>query len=425
MSAMMSSGLSINIYGDDLETLQSVSEDVMAIINQVEGFDEVENGQEDGDDVIHLLLDKNKAMSLGLSVAQIYQELASELTVEATSTSVNIDGVEMKVVVKDEVDKLTTENLMDHTFDVSVIDDDNDTVTESHKLSEFATIQNEKGVNSINRENQSRYMTVTATVAEGYNATLLARELEPLLRDYQAPDGYTVDLGGESENVNEMVGQMLLIMGLGLLFIYLVMVAQFQSLLSPFIVLFTVPLAFTGGLFGLLFTREQLSMTSLMGFVVLLGTVVNNGIVFVDYANQLRLGGMSRRAALVATGKTRMRPILMTALTTILAMVKMVMGDDMGSQMGRGMAIVIIGGLAYATLMTLFIIPIMYDIFFKRSPLVIDVGGDNIDDIPDDAAEFIQQAKQAQAALAAGPETVPQEDGGREDITFSSTKGGD
>ena len=140
-------------------------------------------------------------------------------------------------------------------------------------------------------------------------------------------------------------------------------------------------------------------MTSLMGFVVLLGTVVNNGIVFVDYANQLRLGGMERRAALIATGKTRMRPILMTALTTILAMTKMVMGDDMGSQLGKGMAIVIIGGLAYATLMTLFIIPVMYDILFKRKPLQVDVGSENLDDLPDDAAEFIQQEQQRQAQL--------------------------
>ena len=403
MSSLSASGLSINIYGPDLDTLQSVSEDVMEIVGQVEGFEEIENGQEDGDEVIHLILDKNKAMSLGLSVAQIYQELAGSLTVESTSTTVNIDGVEMDVVIKDETDPLTVENLMDYPFDVSVIDEDNDTVTETHTLGEFATIQNEKGVASINRENQSRYMTVTASVAEGYNVTLLARELEPLLEAYQAPDGYIVDLGGESESVNDMVEQMLLIMGLGLLFIYLVMVAQFQSLLSPFIVLFTVPLAFTGGLFGLLFTGELLSMTSLMGFVVLLGTVVNNGIVFVDYTNQLRLGGMERRAALIATGKTRMRPILMTALTTILAMTKMVMGDDMGSQLGKGMAIVIIGGLAYATLMTLFIIPVMYDILFKRKPLQVDVGSENLDDLPDDAAEFIQQEQQRQAQLTDQP----------------------
>ena len=181
---------------------------------------------------------------------------------------------------------------------------------------------------------------------------------------------------------------------LGLAFIYLVMVAQFQSLLSPFIVLFTVPLAFTGGLIGLLVMQEPLSVMGMMGFIVLLGTVVNNGIVFVDYANQLRMGGLERRDALIATGKTRMRPILMTALTTILAMASLLFGDDLASQMSRGMAIVVAGGLAYATLMTLFIIPVMYDILFKRKPLQVDIGSENLDDVPDDAADYLSRKQE-------------------------------
>ncbi len=137
-----------------------------------------------------------------------------------------------------------------------------------------------------------------------------------------------------------------------------------------------------------------------MGFAVLMGTVVNNGIVFVDYANQLRLGGMERRAALIATGKTRMRPILMTALTTILAMSQLIFSDDMAGQLGGGMAIVIIGGMIYATAMTLIIIPVVYDIFFKRQPLEVDLGSESLDDVPDDAAEFIAQAKAAELAAA-------------------------
>lgn len=191
-----------------------------------------------------------------------------------------------------------------------------------------------------------------------------------------------------------MVVQMSKVLLLGLAFIYLVMVAQFQSLLSPFIVLFTVPLAFTGGLIGLLVMQEPLSVMGMMGFIVLLGTVVNNGIVFVDYANQLRMGGLERRDALIATGKTRMRPILMTALTTILAMASLLFGDDLASQMSRGMAIVVAGGLAYATLMTLFIIPVMYDILFKRKPLQVDIGSENLDDVPDDAADYLSRKQE-------------------------------
>lgn len=152
------------------------------------------------------------------------------------------------------------------------------------------------------------------------------------------------------------------------------MVAQFQGLLSPFIVLLTLPLAFTGGLIALLLTGEQLSVMSLMGFLVLAGVVVNNGIVFVDYVNQLRLDGVEKRDALVEAGQTRMRPILMTALTTILAMSTMALSKSSTAAMSRGMAIVTIGGLAYATLMTLFIVPVFYDIFYRRKLKKIDVG---------------------------------------------------
>ena len=185
--------------------------------------------------------------------------------------------------------------------------------------------------------------------------------------------------------------QMMQLMALGFLLIYLVMVAQFQSLLSPFIVLFTIPLAFTGGLLGLLAFKEQLSLMSLLGFTILMGTVVNNGIVFVDYVNQLRIGGMGRREALIATGKTRMRPILMTALTTILSMSMMIFSRQAGNSMGRGMAIVVVGGLLYATLMTLFIIPVMYDIFYRKQPHQVDVGDDDLDEILDEAQEYMRE----------------------------------
>ena len=233
---------------------------------------------------------------------------------------------------------------------------------------------------------------MSASTEEGRNTELLTRELRAKLASYKPPEGYRVEIAGESTQINDMLRQMSELMAVALLFIYLVMVAQFQSLLSPFIVMFTIPLAFTGGMIGLIITRQQLSMLSLMGFLILMGTVVNNGIVFVDYTNQLRMGGMERRDALVATGKTRMRPILMTALTTILAMSKMMIGDGLGSQMGRGMATVIAAGLIYATFMTLFVVPVMYDIFFRRQPLNVDTG-DDLDEAPDDAAEFIEEMK--------------------------------
>ena len=391
MSTMMGSGLSVKVYGDDLDTLTKITQDICDLAATIPGYENISNGQEEPDQVIRLVLDKDAAMRKGLTVAQIFSELNGKLTESTDAATVTIDGEDMKIVVKDGREPLTRENLLDYNFEIQTTDDNGNTVTEDHPLSEFATLELEEGVQSINRENQSRYMTVTATVAEGSNATLLSRELQPLIDAYELPDGYTIDTAGESDTVNQMVIQMSKVLLLGLALIYLVMVAQFQSLLSPFIVLFTVPLAFTGGLIGLLLMNEPLSVMGMMGFVVLLGTVVNNGIVFVDYANQLRMGGLERREALIATGKTRMRPILMTALTTILAMVSLLFGDDLSSQMSKGMAIVVAGGLAYATLMTLFIIPVMYDILFKRKPLQVDIGSENLDDVPDDAADYLRQ----------------------------------
>ena len=394
MSTMMGSGLSVKVYGDDLDTLTKITQDICDLAATIPGYENISNGQEEPDQVIRLVLDKDAAMRKGLTVAQIFSELNGKLTESTDAATVTIDGEDMKIVVKDGREPLTRENLLDYNFEIQTTDDNGNTVTEDHPLSEFATLKLEEGVQSINRENQSRYMTVTATVAEGSNATLLSRELQPLIDAYELPDGYTIDTAGESDMVNQMVIQMSKVLLLGLALIYLVMVAQFQSLLSPFIVLFTVPLAFTGGLIGLLLMNEPLSVMGMMGFVVLLGTVVNNGIVFVDYANQLRVGGLERREALIATGKTRMRPILMTALTTILAMASLLFGDDLSSQMSKGMAIVVAGGLAYATLMTLFIIPVMYDILFKRKPLQVDIGSENLDDVPDDAADYLKQKEQ-------------------------------
>lgn len=394
MSTMMGSGLSIKVYGDDLDTLTKITQDICDLAATIPGYENISNGQEEPDQVIRLVLDKDAAMRKGLTVAQIFSELNGKMTESTDAATVTIDGEDMKIVVKDGREPLTRENLLDYNFEIQTTDDNGNTVTEDHPLSEFATLELEDGVQSINRENQSCYMTVTATVAEGSNATLLSRELQPLIDAYELPDGYTIDTAGESDTVNQMVIQMSKVLLLGLALIYLVMVAQFQSLLSPFIVLFTVPLAFTGGLIGLLLMNEPLSVMGMMGFVVLLGTVVNNGIVFVDYANQLRMGGLERREALIATGKTRMRPILMTALTTILAMVSLLFGDDLSSQMSKGMAIVVAGGLAYATLMTLFIIPVMYDILFKRKPLQVDIGSENLDDVPDDAADYLKRKEQ-------------------------------
>ena len=402
LTSQLASGLSVKIYGADSETLSQLSEKVVDIVNDTEGFANATNGLGSGDATINLHIDRDKVRSYGLTVAQVYQQIAAKLTTTTTAqTPVTVDGSTMSVQISNNLDPVTKENMMDITFETTVMSADGTTSTGTCTLADMATWDTGSAPDSITSEDQTQYVSVTADTLDGYNTTVQARVLEKKLNEFalsdEMPEGCSFSMGGESDSVNFMVNEMVQWLGLALPFVYLVMVAQFQSLLSPFIVLFTIPLAFTGGLLGMLFTGQQLTMISLMGFIVLMGTVVNNGIVFVDYANQLRLGGMERRAALIATGKTRMRPILMTTLTTVLAMLQLVFSNDMASQLMSGMAIVIICGLSYATLMTLYIVPILYDVLFKKPPLSVDVGSDDdLDDIPDDAAEFIAAQGAAQ-----------------------------
>ncbi len=396
MSSMMGSGLSITLKGPDQEGLLKMSEDVMGLVGQIDGYTKIENGMEDADTELDLIIDKDKLMRDGYTVAQLYSDLAERLTTETTATSMTIDKTDMQVKIVDETKLIDKSNVLDTELSIQTTTGEAKTI----RLGDYATLTEQPAATTISHADSVRTMTVTAEVEDGYNNALLARDLMTKIDAYQAPDGYSVSFGGEISNINTMVEQMLLLLILGFVLIYLVMVAQFQSLLSPFIIILTVPLAFTGGFLGLLFAGEQLSMLSMMGFAVLMGTVVNNGIVFVDYVNQLRRGGLEKREALVASGKTRMRPILMTALTTILAMLPMVFSDAIGASMQRGMALVVVGGLLYATLMTLYIVPIMYDILYRRVPREVDLGDESIDDDPGDAQAYLEALRGAHAVAA-------------------------
>ncbi|MBP1585697.1 MAG: efflux RND transporter permease subunit, partial [Lachnospiraceae bacterium] len=390
MDQLLGSGLSIDIFGEDIGEITRISKDIMDIIGTVQGYTDITNGNEDAKQILHMYIDRDAAINDGLTVAQIYQAIYGKLTTSSVVTSVTIAGETLDVEVITDLEPLDADNILNYTFTIDDEDENGNAITRDEPLSGYATLVKEDGQNEINRLNMSYYITVNASVEEGYNNALLTRELTPLLDAYELPSGYTMELGGESETTNQMIEQMALVMALSLILVYLIMVAQFQSLLSPFIILFTVPLAFTGGFLGLKLMGEPVSMMALMGFLVLMGTVVNNGIVYVDYTNQLRKGGLERHDALIVAGKTRMRPILMTAMTTILAESSLCIGDSLSSQLGKGMGIVIIGGLAYATLMTLFIVPVIYDILFKKKPLDIDTGSESLDDIPDDAAEYLK-----------------------------------
>lgn len=384
MSSMMSNGLTVQVRGTDNERVMALAQDVIKVVETVEGYEDVTDGQEEADETLHVYFDKNKVARMGLAVGQLYQQLAADLTNSKTAfTMTREDGEKMEVEVSDEdYSKLTRAKLMSWTFE--------DSAGKEHKLSSVATVKVEPGLTSVGRMNGAYYCNVKADIADGYNTTLLVRQLKPKLAAMDVPNDCSVEIRGTDETIQDMLQQMGMLMALGFLLVYLVMVAQFQSLLSPFIIIFTVPLAFTGGLIALMLTGEQLSVMSLLGFVILMGTVVNNGIVFVDYANQMRLGGVAKRAALIATGQTRMRPILMTALTTILAMSALIFSQAVTAGMQRGMALVVAGGLLYATFMTLFVVPVIYDLFSRKPLKPIDTGAD-IDSAVDDAEQIISR----------------------------------
>ena len=235
------------------------------------------------------------------------------------------------------------------------------------QLKKIAQFQEASTPQSIHRDAQSRYMTVTAELDTGYNIGLVSSDVEDALKDFSTPRGYTVEMEGENQTIEDAMGQLLLMLALAVVFMYLIMTAQFQSLLSPFIVMFTIPLAFTGGFLALYFTGSELSVIAMIGFVMLAGIIVNNGIVLVDYINQLRAEGTEKKEAIIQAGKSRLRPIVMTALTTILGLSTMALGMGMGADMVQPMAIVTIGGLLYGTLLTLYVVPCIYDILNRKN----------------------------------------------------------
>lgn len=363
MSALGGEGISIQVRGREIDTLQEIAAEIARIVEETEGTTEVSDGMEDSTEELRIIIDRDKAIEHGLTVAQIFQQIQAKLADASSATTLETEIRDYDVYVKNANDiALTRDTIKRIKIDVTTRDGKKEKIT----LADIADFETKQSPTSVNRADQNRYIGVSASIAEGYNIGLVSQELQKKLDAYEMPDGYTLLMSGENEAIVDAMEQVTLMLVLALLFMYLIMVAQFQSLLSPFIIMFTVPLAFTGGFLGLYITGSEVSVIALIGFVMLSGIIVNNGIVLVDYINQLREAGMEKTEAIVEAGRTRLRPVLMTALTTILALSTMVFSHDMGSEMGKPMAVVSIGGLIYGTLLTLVVVPCIYDIFMRE-----------------------------------------------------------
>lgn len=378
MSSLSASGISIRVEGRDLDELKSAAEGIADVLENVEGTQNVSNGIGETTPELRLTVDEKKAMEYGLTTAQVYQAIAAELASPSSSMTLSTDSCDYDVYVVDgEQEELTRDKIK--KMKITGTNEDKEEVEVPVK--NIVSFSDEEGLNSISRSNQTRYLTVSAEIADGYNIGLVSNDVKDAMKDHELPKGCTWEMAGEDQTINDAFEQIGLMLALALAFMYLIMVAQFQSLLSPFIIMFTIPLAFTGGLLGLWITGSEISVIALIGFVMLSGIIVNNGIVMIDYINQLRYAGMSKREAIAEAGMTRLRPILMTALTTILAMSTMVFSNDMGAAMGKPMAIVTVGGLLYGTLLTLFVVPCIYDLLNRKKELKDPLAEEEDDEI--------------------------------------------
>ena len=316
---------------------------------------------------LKIKVNKKKAADYGLTVAQIFGSISKEIASTRATTSIETDIKDFDVFVEtDEQAKITVDDLK--KLKLEYVDREENETKEVY-LSNIATFEESEELSQVLRSNQNRYVNVTASVDDDHNIGLVGKEVEQRLKDVAIPEGYSITMEGEDETINEAMRQVLLMMALAVVLIYLIMVAQFQSLKSPFIIMFTIPLAFTGGFFALFLAGKAVSVIAMVGFVMLAGIIVNNGIVLVDYINQLRREGMSKAEAIIESAKTRLRPVLMTALTTIISMSTMAVGMGKGTEMSQPMAIVVVGGMIYGTVLTLVLVPCLYDAFNKEKDM--------------------------------------------------------
>lgn len=363
MSALGSSGIVVEIKGRDLEVLQKTAKEVAEIVSDVKGTEHVSDGMEQTTEELRVIVDKEKAAEYNLTVAQVYQEIAAKLQAPASATTLSADEKDYDVFVFDQANEGFNRN---DIREMSVSATKSDGTKTQVPLKEIAEFTEAEGLQAIQRNAQTRYLNVTAKIKEGDNIGLVSNRVKKALKAYDVLDGCEIAMVGEDETIMESMMELLKMLGLAIVFMYLIMVAQFQSLRSPFIIMFTIPLAFTGGLLGLFLSGSPISVIAMIGFVMLSGIIVNNGIVFVDYTNQLIDAGMEKYEALVEAGRTRLRPILMTAITTILGLSTMAMGIGTGANMVQPMAIVTVGGLIYGTILTLFVVPCIYAMFHRK-----------------------------------------------------------
>lgn len=351
MGSLASADVTMNVYGYDAATLVDVEDELVDKLSQVDGLSDVEGSTGDTVPEAKVTIDRAKASQYGITTASVAGALSTAIS-GSTATQYKLDGTEIDVVIRYDT------NSVNYLTDLN-----NLTVTSAYgtqvPLSDVATITMDESATTIMRENQKNYITISAN-ADNMSTSEAQKLVEKAMADIELPDGCTYQFSGMMEKMNDTFRSLEIAMVVAVLLVYMIMASQFESLRYPFIVMFSMPLAITGAIIGLLITGNTITMPAMMGFVMLIGMVVNNGIVLVDYTNQLMDRGMNCYDALTSAGPRRLRPILMTTLTTVLGMVPMALATSEGSEMMQALAIAVIFGLTLSTVVTLIFIPVLY-----------------------------------------------------------------
>ena len=351
MGSLASADVTMNVYGYDAATLVDVEDELVDKLSRVEGLSDVEGSTGDTVPEAKVTIDRAKASQYGITTASVAGALSTAIS-GTTATQYKLDGTEIDVVIRYDT------NSVNYLTDLN-----NLTVTSAYgtqvPLSDVATVTMDESATTIMRENQKNYITISAN-ADNMSTSEAQKLVEKAMADIELPDGCTYEFSGMMEKMNDTFRSLEIAMVVAVLLVYMIMASQFESLRYPFIVMFSMPLAITGAIIGLLITGNTITMPAMMGFVMLIGMVVNNGIVLVDYTNQLMDRGMNCYDALTSAGPRRLRPILMTTLTTVLGMVPMALATSEGSEMMQALAIAVIFGLTLSTVVTLIFIPVLY-----------------------------------------------------------------
>ncbi|MBO8126598.1 MAG: efflux RND transporter permease subunit [Firmicutes bacterium] len=354
MTSMMGEGgkpVSVKIKGPDLETLYQISDDVVEIVKGVEGTREVESSLDSGRPELQVHIDRDRAAALGLNAYTIASQVRTAVE-GTTATRYKVDGREYDVIVQLARDGTAS---VDRLGQLMITSPTGVRVP----LKEVAQLVLEEGPNFITRENQERVVEISADII-GADLRTVTQEIKKRLDRYPLPPQYSYSMGGQSKEMANSFQDLFLALVLAIVFVYMILAAQFESLVHPFTIMMAVPLAFIGVVWGLFLSGKLFSTVSIIGIIMLAGIVVNNSIVLVDYTNQLRRKGLSAVEALKKAGPVRLRPIFMTALTTILALLPMSLGFGEGAELRSPLAVVVIGGLTVATFLTLVVVPVIY-----------------------------------------------------------------